>query len=164
MANQYVVGSKDVQIYIKLPGIPAIKIETGTSLNLTYSKNVQDIFAIGSEDPIDIAPINASYTATLSFQTGEAQLLLDLINGGLPAGQAPYATLNQIPTFTLAKTMYMRNATIPKTVTESLMNCMLESNSSDSNRNDAETLSSISLRGIGIQRTVAPISTGAFSV
>lgn len=158
MANQYVVGSKDVQIYIKFPGIPAIKIETGTTLNLTYSKNVQDIFAIGAEDPIDISPINASYTATLALQTGEAQLILDAINAGLSGGEAPYATINQVPSFTLSKTMFLKNSTIPKTVTESLMNCMIDNTSSDVNRNDAETLTSIGLRGIGVQRTVAPFA------
>jgi hypothetical protein len=158
MANQYVVPSKDVEIRIKLPDIPSIPIETGTSLNLTYSQTVQDIFAIGASDPIDIQDLNAQYTAQLSFQSGEYQLILDAINGGIPAGTAPYATLNQVPTFTLSKVTKLRNATIPKTVTESLMNCKVETNSSDTNRNDAETLTSVSLRGVGIQRTVAPIA------
>lgn len=158
MANQYVVGSKDVQIYIKLPGIQAIKIETGTALNLTYSKTVQEIFAIGTADPIDLVDINAQYTATLGFQTGEYQLILDAVNGALDAVTAPYASLDQIPQFTLSKTMTMYNTSIPKTVTESLMNCKVESNSSDVNRNDPETLTSLSLRGVGIMRSVAPIA------
>lgn len=157
MANQYVVGSKDVQIYIKLPNIPAIKIETGTSLNLTYSQSVQEIFAIGYQDPIDVIDLNAQYTASLSFQAGEYQLILDAINGALPSTEAPYATLNQIPSFTLSKTTTLANSSIPKTVTESLMNCKVESNSSDVSRNEAETITSLSLRGIGITRTVAPL-------
>lgn len=155
MANQNVVGSKDVQIYIKLPGIPAIKIGTGTALNLTYSQSVQEIFAIGEEDPIDLINLNAQYTATLSFQTGEYQLILDAINGVV---DVPYATLNQVPNFTLSKTMFLRNSAIPKTVTESLTNCKIENNSADTNRNDPETLTSLSLRGVGVRRTVAPIA------
>lgn len=158
MANPNVVPSEDVKIYIKFNGIPAILIDTGTTLNLTYSQQVQDIFAIGHKDPIDIQPINANYTASLGFQTGEYQLVLDAINGGLPAGTQPYASFNQLPQFTLSKTMSMRNLPTPKTVTESLLNCMTESNSSDTNRNDPETITSLSFRGRGVSRTVAPIS------
>lgn len=162
MPNQYVVGSEDVQIYIKLPDVAApIKIETGTALNLTYSQNVQEIFAIGSRPPISLEPINENYTASLSFQTGEASLLLDAINGSLPAGTAPYATLSSIPPFTLSKTMTFKNTLTPKTVTESLLNCIIDNLSSDTNRNDPETLSTISMRGVGVSRTVAPITAAA---
>lgn len=157
MANQYVVGSKDVQFHMKFPGIPSIMIETGTSANLTYSQTVQEIFAIGTGDPIDVTSLNAQYTATLTLQTGEAQILLDAINGGLPAGTAPYSSLNQVPSFTLSKTTNLYNTTVPKACTESLMNCKIDNNSSDTNRNEGETLTTISLRGVGVQRSVAPI-------
>lgn len=158
MAHQYIVSSKDVEVRLTFPGIPSIKIETGTTLNLTWSRSVQEIFAISYEDPIDVESLNAQYTANLSFQTGEYHTILDIINGALPAGVAPYATLGQLPSFTLSKSTIMRNAAIPKTVTESLMNCKVETNSADTNRNEVETLSSISLRGVGVRRTVSPIT------
>ena len=76
MPNPYVVPSKDVQIYLTFEGLPAIKIGTGTSLNLQYSQTVQDIFAIGETDPIDLVQLNAQYAATLSHQTGEQHTIL----------------------------------------------------------------------------------------
>ena len=93
MPNPYVVPSKDVQIYLTFEGLPAIKIGTGTSLNLQYSQTVQDIFAIGETDPIDLVQLNAQYAATLSHQTGEQHTILDAINGALPAGQTLYASM-----------------------------------------------------------------------
>ena len=123
MPNPYVVPSKDVQIYLTFEGLPAIKIGTGTSLNLQYSQTVQDIFAIGETDPIDLVQLNAQYAATLSHQTGEQHTILDAINGALPAGQTPYASMLQLPPFTLTKTMSLRNSATPKTVSESLLGC-----------------------------------------
>jgi hypothetical protein len=101
MPNPYVVPSKDVQIYLTFEGLPAIKIGTGTSLNLQYSQTVQDIFAIGETDPIDLVQLNAQYAATLSHQTGEQHTILDAINGALPAGQTPSASLIHAPTAAL---------------------------------------------------------------
>ena len=154
MPNPYVVPSKDVQIYLTFEGLPAIKIGTGTSLNLQYSQTVQDIFAIGETDPIDLVQLNAQYAATLSHQTGEQHTILDAING-----QTPYASMLQLPPFTLTKTMSLRNSATPKTVSESLLGCKCEQSSSDTNRNDAETLSSINIRARAVQRSVAPIQT-----
>lgn len=159
MPNPYVVPSKDVQIYLTFEGLPAIKIGTGTSLNLQYSQTVQDIFAIGETDPIDLVQLNAQYAANLSHQTGEQHTILDAINGALPAGQTPYASMLQLPPFTLTKTMSLRNSATPKTVSESLLGCKCEQSSSDTNRNDAETLSSINIRARAVQRSVAPIQT-----
>lgn len=158
MDNQYVVGSKDVKINITLPNLPSIQIDTATTISLNWSRTVQDIFAIGFEDPIATVGINSNYTGTLSFQTGEYQVIMDAINAKLPAGVAPYATLNQIPSFTLSKTMYMRNTAVPKTVTESLIGAVVESNNSDTNRNDAETLTSLTVRGRSLTRTVTPLT------
>ena len=93
MPNPYVVPSKDVQIYLTFEGLPAIKIGTGTSLNLQYSQTVQDIFAIGETDPIDLVQLNAQYAATLSHQTGEQHTILDAINGALCV-HAPTAALH----------------------------------------------------------------------
>lgn len=159
MPNPYVVPASDVQIYVTFDGLPAVKIGTGTSLNLTYSQTVQDIFAIGESDPIDLVPLNAQYAATLSHQTGEYQTILDAINGALPAGQTPYATMLQLPPFTITKTMNLRNSLTPKSVSESLLGCKCENSSSDTNRNDGETLSSINIRARGVQRSVAPIQS-----
>lgn len=158
MANQYVVPSPDVQSYLKVVNIPALRIETATSINLTYANTITDIFAIGTKDPISIEDLNAQYSGSISIQSGEAQLILDAINGGLPATTPPYATLAQVPSFTYSRTMSLLNAAVPKTVTESLLNCKIESISSDVNRNDPETLTTISFRGVGVQRTVSPIS------
>lgn len=157
MANQYVVPAKDVQLWIKVGDLPSIRIETGISNNFTYGRTLQDIFAIGEEDPIDTIGTNSQYTATLSLQSGEYQTVLDAINGVIPATQAPYATWNQFESFTISKTMYMRNAAIPKTITESIVNCLVENTSADVNRNDAETIHNLSLRGNGVRRTVAPL-------
>lgn len=158
MASQYVVPSNDVQIYVKIGDLPAVKIDTGTTLNLTFSQTVQDIFAISHADPIDNVGLNSQYMGQLSFQSGEYQLILDAINGALPPTIAPYATFHQIPPFTLSKTSFLRNAAIPKTVTESILNCRIENTSSDTNRNEAETLTSLSVRGTSLSRTVAPIA------
>lgn len=158
MDNQYVVGSKDVKINITLPNIPSIQIDTATAINFNWSRTVQDIFAIGFEDPIATTGINSNYTATLSFQTGEYQIIMDAINAKLPAGTAPYASLNQLPSFTISKTMYMRNTAVPKTITESLLGAVIESNNSDTNRNEAETLTSLTVRGRSVTRTVTPLT------
>lgn len=155
MANQYVVGSKDVQGYFKFDGIPAIKVETGSTFNLTYNQSVQEIFAIGSVDPIAVSETNAQYTASLTLQTGEMQLVLDAINA---AADVPYATIQQVPAFTFSKTVALRNSAIPKTVTESLLGCKIESVSSDTDRNNVETLTTLTLRAVGVQRTVVPIA------
>ena len=108
---------------------------------------------------IDLVQLNAQYAATLSHQTGEQHTILDAINGALPAGQTPYASMLQLPPFTLTKTMSLRNSATPKTVSESLLGCKCEQSSSDTNRNDAETLSSINIRARAVQRSVAPIQT-----
>lgn len=156
--NPYVIGSQDVSIYFKTPEMPAgVKLETATALNYTFTQNLQEIFAIGANDPIDLKELNATYTASLTFQSGEYQTLVDIVNGALPASVPPYATLNQLRNFTISKVTTMTNAAIPKTVTEVLYNCQIDNNSSDVNRNEAETLHTISLRGTGVQRIVLPI-------
>lgn len=158
MANPYVVGSPDVDIYIKLANIPPIKIETGTTLNLTWSQTVQDIFAISYRDPIDNPSINNQYTGTLGFQSGEYQTIMEAVNSNLPANQAPYASLAQLPPFTLSKVTKMYNLQGQKSITESLLNCRCETLSSDTDRNNVETLTSISVRGTGLQRAVSPLN------
>ena len=62
--SEYIVPSSDVQINMTFSGIPSMKLDTGSRLNWANSQSVQDIFAIGETDPIDLVQLNAQYAAT----------------------------------------------------------------------------------------------------
>lgn len=150
-----VIGAQDVKIRIKLPDLPSILIESGQSLNTTISRTVQEVWGIGSEPPIDLVTQNAQYSASLTLQSGEYQLLLDAINNVLAT---PVAGLHQVPEFTLSKTYTFTSTDVPKTVTETLLRCKIESESADVSANDIQTTTTLQIRGIGKQRLVEPIA------
>lgn len=158
MAHPLIVASKDTQIYLTFPNLPSIKVVTGTALNITDTKTLQPIYAIGTAEPLSIEDVNAQYTATLTFQTGDYEQLLNAVNGSLDPTQEPYATIGQIPSFSISVVSALRNAETPITVTNTLVNCMTDNRSSDYNRNDAETLTTLSAQGTGITRIVTPIA------
>lgn len=156
MAHPLIVPSKDVQIYFTTNNLPSIKIVTATALNVTSTKTLQPIYAIGTAEPLSIEDVNAQYNITLTLQTGDIEQILDAVNGALPAGVEPYADLSQLDEFSISVSNYMRNATVPYTVTKTLVQCKADSVSTDYNRNDPETLTTISAQGIGINRIVSP--------
>lgn len=150
-----VIGSKDVKIRLTLPNMPSILIESGLSLNSTTNQTVQEVFGIGTKQPIDLVDQNVQYTASLTMQSGEYHLLLDAINNNSTG--ILYAELHEVPEFTLSRTYVITDAAQPKTVTVSLLRCKIESESSDVNANDVQTTTALQLRGIGIRRESAPI-------
>lgn len=158
---EYVIPSKDVKIFCSIVGMnQPVAIETMASLSRVYSRSVQDIFAIGQEDPVDVIATNSSYTADIELQAGEYNSLLDLFNevaisGGLTGG---YASLLQIPLFTLTYVYNMTRAVPMRSASTSLLNCMFDNDSASIERNDPETLVSASMRGTGIIRSVSPLT------
>ena len=78
--SEYIVPSSDVQINMTFSGIPSMKLDTGSRLNWANSQSVQDIFAISHVDPIGIVALNATYTASVTMQSGEYNALMDAIN------------------------------------------------------------------------------------
>lgn len=155
--HPYVISSEQTQIYFTPQNLPSVRVGTGTAINFSDSQTLTEIYAIGTREPIDVVDINAQYNGTLTFQTGDYEQLLNAINGNLAAGETPYATLSRIPAFSVSITVTLSNAAVPITVSTTLVNCKMESRSSDYNRNDPETLTTISFRGTGLARTVSPI-------
>ena len=97
--SEYIVPSSDVQINMTFSGIPSMKLDTGSRLNWANSQSVQDIFAISHVDPIGIVALNATYTASVTMQSGEYNALMDAINAAAPAGQL-YASMLEVAGFT----------------------------------------------------------------
>lgn len=157
MPHPLVIPSKDIQIYFSTNGLPSVKIVGGATINLTDTKTLQPIYAIGSQEPLTTEDVNAQYNFTLTLQTGDYDQILDAVNGALPAGEVGYATWGQIPQFSISVVFYLRNAEVPRTVTKTLIQCKTDSNSHDISRNDAETLTTISGQGTGIDRIVTPL-------
>lgn len=158
---EYTVPSKDVKIFCSIAGMSQpIAIETMASLSRVYSRSVTDIFAIGQEDPIDVIATNASYTADIQLQAGEYNSLLDMFNdvavaGGLTGG---FASLLQIPLFSLTYVYNMTRAIPMRSSSTTLLNCLFDNDSASVERNDPETLVSASMRGTGIIRAVSPLA------
>lgn len=157
MENPYVVSSNEVSLFIQVGSAPPMQIETGITNNITYSKTLTPIYAISFENPIDLKGVNTEYSGTLTMQTGEAHTILDAINGVLPPGTDPYASMLELPPFTFTKISRMPNATLPKTVSESMISCKISSQSADTNRNEVETQTTFSFSGVGVIRSVAPL-------
>lgn len=153
-----VVPSKDVRILMTAGNLPSIPLSTATALNITDSKTLTPIYAIGSAEPLTIEDVNAQYTATLTLQTGELDEILNAVNGALGVGETPYATLSQVQDLSLTVSSQMKNAAIPITVSLTLVQARIDSSSSDYNRNDPETLTTISFQGVGYSRRVTPLT------
>jgi len=111
--SEYIVPSSDVQINMTFSGIPSMKLDTGSRLNWANSQSVQDIFAISHVDPIGIVALNATYTASVTMQSGEYNALMDAINAAAPAGQL-YASMLEVAGFTLTCAYALKNAGTPK--------------------------------------------------
>lgn len=157
--KELVVPSSDVQLYITVDGLQPLKLETGTRFSRVFAQTVSDIFAIGEKDPIAIIDLNCNYTATLVIQSGEYNTLLDAINASLDATSKLYASMLEVPSFTLTCSYAVSSAGIPKAATVSLLNCKVSEDSDEVNANDPQTLTTISVRGRGIMRSVIPAST-----
>lgn len=99
-------------MYLTLSNGTCLSIDTGTELSYTFSQNIQEIFAIGSFDPIGIQKSNATYTANLSFQEGEQQTLIDAINATLPATEQ-IAVMSQLKNFSISWSYPMKGLATP---------------------------------------------------
>lgn len=155
--SEYIVPSSDVQINMTFSGIPSMKLDTGSRLNWANSQSVQDIFAISHVDPIGIVALNATYTASVTMQSGEYNALMDAINAAAPAGQL-YASMLEVAGFTLTCAYALKNAGTPKSAIVNFLSCRVSDVSGDVDANDPQTLVTISLRGTGIKRDVSPIT------
>lgn len=155
MYQNYIIASSEVKLYLTLANGTTLNMVTGTELSYNFAQQVQDIFAIGQTDPIGTKKINATYTANLSLQEGELQTIIDAANATF-AATAQIATLLQLEPFTITWTETM--AGLNKTVSHSLLNCRVPQQNGTTNRNDAETIGSIELKGTGVARTIVPIA------
>ena len=151
--SEFVIASPDVSLMIQVQGGTPITLTTGTELSYNFTRNTQDIFAIGSAEPIQIVSLNSTYTGGMSLQTGEYQTLLDAIN----SGSTLYASLLQVPSFTMSWSYAISSGATPRKITMSLLECKFSDDNGSVSRNDPETISQLSFRGIGVQRSVSPL-------
>lgn len=155
--QELVIPSKDADIYINVTGVP-IKIDTGIRFNRSFTRTVDPVFAISHEDAIATSSSSASYGHSLSLQSGEYHVILDAINGSLPAGQAPYASWLHLPPFTLVVAEHMKNMVLPYTVLTSYLNCQISSDSGSIEANSTNSEVDLEATGTGIKRSVFPIA------
>ncbi|MEG0899027.1 MAG: hypothetical protein RSF40_04870 [Oscillospiraceae bacterium] len=151
-----VVASSDVQLFISV-GSTTLQLATGTSLQYTLAQNVQDLFAIGQIDPIANKSLNATFAAQLSLQSGEYETILDALNATVSSVGEFYASMLNMPPFTISWCYQMNGLVIPKTVSYALQSCRAENVGGAVDRNDPETISSWSIKGTGIVRRVTPL-------
>lgn len=151
-----IVASSEVQMYLTLSNGTCLSIDTGTELSYTFSQNIQEVFAIGATDPVGIKKANATYAANLSLQEGEQQTLIDAINATLPATEQ-IAAMHQLAPFSISWSYAMKGLATPRTVVYTLLNAMVQEQGGSVNRNDVETIGSLSLRGTGVQRNIVPL-------
>ena len=143
-------------MYITLSNGTCLSVATGTELSYTFSQNIQEIFAIGDTDPIGIKRSNASYAASLSLQEGEQQTIIDAINATLPVTEQ-IAAMHQLKPFSISWSYTMKGLATPRTIVYTLLNAMVQEQGGSVNRNDVETIGSLSLRGTGVQRNIVPL-------
>lgn len=153
MFPQLVIPSQDVKLMINGPwGIP-FYLNSVASFNYEDAQNTQDVYAISHKKPIAVVSVNTTYSGSMDLQSGEAGLLLDAINAKQPSGQL-YASLLDIPYFTVTMTRQYKNTGTPMSEIITWENCVLDRNSGSVTANDAQTMTSISFRGTGISRKV----------
>lgn len=154
--QEIIIPSKNVQIWLTYENI-TVKLDSSSRLSKTFTQTIDNIYGIGYEDPIGIVNSNAAYSTQLTLQTGEYQILLNAINGVLPAGAEMYASFLQVPVFGLSITYAMNDLIVPSTCTWTLNNCRVNEDSEDITANDPATYTTIGIQGTGITRRVAPI-------
>lgn len=157
MARQeLIIPAKDVEIWITVLGV-TVKLDTSSRLSRSFVQTLENIYAIGSGDPIGVSDSNASYTITLTAQSGEYQVILNAINAAVPAGGDLHASFLKLPPFTLTYAHKMLNMIVPSQISTTMFNCRVSDDSEDVSANDPATYSSIGMQGTGIKRVVVPI-------
>ena len=148
-----IVASPECQMYTNIGGV-SLQLATATEFSYAFATAVNEIFAIGQKPPIGLIDINKTYTGELSIQSGEAQTILDAINATV-RGSNFYATFLELPPFTLSWSYkFKTDVGTSRTVTVSMMNCIVSNEGGSISRNSPETITSFSIRGIGAQRNV----------
>lgn len=148
--SEYIVSSADVDIYIGFEGGVPIKLETGSSLNWRCSQSVNQIWAISYKDPIAVKSINASYSGSLEFQSGEWNALL---NYYAATNTTPIPSLINSPKrLVISVTYNHKNPINPYAATTTFQQVVVSDENGTVNSNDPQSMVSIDFQGVGISR------------
>lgn len=153
--QELIIPAKDVEIWINVYN-RTIKLDTTSQISKTWVQTLENIYAIGTKDPIGVADSNASYSSNLSLQTGEYHVLLNAINALAPP-TGLHASFLTVPAFTLTIAHKMLNLITPSTVSTALFNCRVSEDSDSTSANESATYTTLALQGTGLKRDVSPI-------
>lgn len=155
--NELVISAKDVHVWIGVNN-RTYKFETATQSGYSFTRTVENIFAISNEDSIATKGNSKQYNFDLSIQSGEYHQLLNAINGDLPATADLYASFLDVPQFTITFAWNMLDLLVPEADSVTIQNVLCSSDSGSAAANDTSTLVSLSLQGTSIVRNVKPIT------
>lgn len=154
--SEYIVSSADVDITIGFSGGIPMKLETGSALEWRFTQSVNPIYAISFKDPISIKAINATYSGSLTIQSGEWNALLNAYAAQYPTAPIP-SLMNSPVKLTLTVTYYHKNPVNPYAANTSFQSVIVSDESGSVNANEAQTLVSIDFSGVGIVRKTVPL-------